>query len=339
MKAITLVCRFAVLAALVFPFAVHASEHLSLNRNFEFSAITKYTEIYYDPCKCLNIHSLQDTQLAWQAHHHPFVRLEKEGRYWLCFTVVNNDEIPLFFDIGASSIELHEMRMFVYSKEYGWDSTAVTGNYIPIKERPIPDRHLMYTYLLYPQVSYTLYVYMEKGYAPVQTALDMSSPLSKIDDNNLRKGSYLHGAVVGFSVMHFIMALFILFFLRNSFHLAHVSYALGGVGYLLASSGAGIDYIWINAIYFEEYSAEIFATLMLTGLVWMAKIQLKTKSHRRWLYYLTNLAILSGWLLIIAVSFRFVFPSNMIGYITLMAGCFAMCTLPCVMAVAIIDFF
>lgn len=118
-----------------------------------------------------------------------------------------------------------------------------------------------------------------------------------------------------------------------------MSYALGGVGYLLASSGAGIDYIWINAIYFEEYSAEIFATLMLTGLVWMAKIQLKTKSHRRWLYYLTNLAILSGWLLIIAVSFRFVFPSNMIGYITLMAGCFAMCTLPCVMAVAIIDFF
>jgi signal transduction histidine kinase len=339
MKAIALLHHFALFVVLSFPSSMHASDCLLVNRHFEFSNITKYAELHYDPCKCLNIHSLQDTQLAWQAHHHPFVRLEKDGRYWLRFTIINNDDIPLFFHIGASSIELYEMRMFVHSTEYGWDSTAVTGNYIPIKERPIPHRHLMYSYLFYPEVHYTLYIYLEKGYAPVQTALDMSSPLSIIDDNNLRKGSYSQGTVLGFSIMHFIMALFIFLFLCNSFHLAHVSYALGGVGYLLASSGSGIEYVWTNAIYFEEYSAEIFATLMLTGLFWMANIQLNTKLHYRWLYYLTNLAMFSGWLFIMIVSFRFVFPSDMIGYITLIAGCFGMCTLPCVMVVAIIDFF
>ncbi|NJL76374.1 MAG: hypothetical protein HC892_16500 [Saprospiraceae bacterium] len=321
--------------------AVQASEILSLKVNARTNHINlmQFVHIYHDADKNRSPSALLGDTLVWQAHQGDFLRLQKEGNYWVRFSLINCDNAPLFFDVGVSSIEIKAMRLLVYHPTLGLDTTALNNIDVPIEKRLYPTKHLATRYLFQPNVVYTCYVYIQRGFAPAQTSLSISNPLSFVDANNRVIGSYRYGTVIGFALMHLLIGLVILLLIRNAFHLAHVCFAFGSLGYIVASSGIGIEYIWKNGNYFEEYSAEWFAILMLTGLLWMAKIQLQAKTRYRWLHFFINATLPTGWLFAMMGLFRFLLPNALINATALVSGLLLMVLLPCILLTAAWDFY
>lgn len=339
MKTVILINYLLLFVFLSFPLPSRGNSILKIDSKTNFKDIIGLALVYHDAYKNLSPSALLNDSLGWQPHQNVFLRLQEEGRYWVRFSIVNCDTMPLFFDIGISSIEVKAMRLLVHHPKLGLDTTALNESHITIKERPYPTKHLATRYLFQPNMVYTCYVYLEKGVAPAQTAMMISNPLSLVDSNNLTVDSYRQGAVIGFALMHLMIGIVILLLIRSAFHLAHVCFVFGSLGYIVSSSGIGIAHIWVNATYFEEYSAEWFAILLLTGLLWMANIQLQTKTQYPWLYHFINLTLPTGWLFAIMGWFRFLLPSELINGTAFVSGSLLMILLPGILITAAWDFY
>jgi len=299
--------------------SAQANDTIVIDRYFDFVAATNRCEWFYDKYRHWQASTLDDSALIWQAHDADFFNIQDQGRYWLRFSVYNQDSIPLYLHLGPGSADVYRMQLYVVSS-LNTDSSIVTGSDFPVSQRPLKNADLCFRALFRPQQYYTCYIYLERAATPVQTTLILYNPLAATHTHQGRIYLYHSGFTVGVAALYGIIAILILFFFPQTLHVGYALYTLGGLGYLTASLGVGIEILWSEYPYFGAFSEEFFAMLLSIGLLIMSRVVLQTPIRYKYINKLLTLTIIIGILYTLVGGWRYAFPLLMMTYSSLIAA-------------------
>ncbi len=299
-----------------------AQDTITISRHLNLVNITTRTEWLYDGSKKIQPYRLNDNHFQWQKKSKPFFYLEKQGRYWLRFTLYNEDTIPLNLILISVSIDVSKMRLYTVSRER-IDSSMVTGSAFPASKRLLKNAELCLPGFFLPKENYTCYLYLERGINPSQTSLFFCNPSSPPQIIDFKSIAFQKGFTIGLAFLYCLIALLVFILFPELINVAYFFYTLGGLGYLSASMGIGMWMIWSEYPYFEEIAAGWFAAIQFIGLIVMARIVLKTSLRYRILDWVLLLTLLIGTLYIFITGYRYLFPLLLITYISLFA-CFSL---------------
>ncbi|MBK6946901.1 MAG: hypothetical protein IPH16_01440 [Haliscomenobacter sp.] len=247
--------------------SIEAHDTIFVNQHFDLAAIVSDCDWTYDASRQLKPYQFANKDLQWQAHDADFFNIQNEGRYWLRFSVYNQDSIPLYLHLVSTSLDVYRLQLYVVSPS-GIDSSIVTGSDFPASARPLQNSDLGFRLLFYPQQYYTCYLYLERDATPAQTSLLFYNVFSRANTHFGRIHRYHIGFTVGVAALYGIIAVLILFFFPQTLHVGYVLYTLGGLGYLTASLGMGIDILWSEYPYFGAFSEVFFCNACRYGITY-----------------------------------------------------------------------
>ncbi|MEZ5040135.1 MAG: 7TM-DISM domain-containing protein [Saprospiraceae bacterium] len=298
---------------------MEAHDTIFVDRHFDQAFIASKADWIYDVSKQLKPYQFADNGIQWQPNDVEFFNIQKEGRYWLRFTIYNQDSISLYLHLGSTSMDVSRLQLYVVSP-LSVDSTIVTGNDFPLSKRPLGNADLCFRVFLHAQQYHTCYLYLEREATPVQTALLFYNPLSKGHQHLGRISLYKKGLLIGIAGLFTFIALLNLLFFPRALHLGYVLYTLGSMGYLTASMGVGMEALWGEYPYFESFSANFFAAFQFIGLIIMSRIVFQMPIRYRYFDGLLVISLIIAALYILMGLFRYVFPVVMNTYISITAA-------------------
>jgi signal transduction histidine kinase len=301
-------------------FRAAAHDTLFINRYFEFASVVPVSDWIHDASRQWKpdpIGGEKDT--GWQPSDHYFFRIQNPGRYWLRFTIYNQDRIPLYLRLSSSSLEVHRMQLYTGSSG-GMNISVVTGSDFPTSQRPLKSADLCFDILAQPQQYYTCYLYLERAATPVQTSFLLDNIAGAAYNSNTRLQVYKTGFVIGMAALYGIISLAVFIFFPQMLHFGYCLYTLSGLGYLIACLGVGMDVLWSEYPYFEVFSAEFFATLLCVGLIMMSRVILQVPHRFFYLDKILLVNILIGILYLFIGLWRYAFPLTVLTYGSIVAG-------------------
>ena len=161
--------------------------------------------------------------------------------------LVADIELPLLDEVAFYLIENGELSRFI-----------ILGDHLPFEERPILQRSFAIPVQGLPPGDYEFLF-------RVTTNGSMQFPLSLWYDEDYHQKAtndyVVFGLYIGFILSVALYNMFIYFTTRERYALGFVSHILTYLGFFVALTGIGFQYLWPEQLWLEERATTVFATL------------------------------------------------------------------------------
>lgn len=247
-------------------------------------SVAEHAEILRDPTQKLSFTDV--------VNHHGFQKNGGEridepigATYWLRFRVKNLDPVNTAWLLSFSSVDIFELYIYTTTETGATDITVDTlGNIYPFEKRPIKSRIFAYPFHLEPDEIKTFYIYIDHRYQLLSTKISLQP--WRMGYDTIQKDAFLNGIIIGGSTIYLFASLILLFVYRRLINAYFIIYVIGGVLYLLGSSGFGFMYVWPSIPLFQDSSPYIGLALLLTGFSGLFRMFFDLDSNHKNLSYL-----------------------------------------------------
>lgn len=258
----------------------------------------------------------------WHRHNRPTLGLgtQRDG-VWVRFAVRNNA-----YRYGSWQLEikwpmLDRVELRQLDPQTGiWSNTQVTGDHIPPSRRPLQHRYLLLPVELPSERDSHIYLHVraaETLILPMQ--LSSAEHLAATDGKILTlMHMFFGGALV---MLLYNASLYI--FTRDRSYIFYVLYLSAALGYELAVSGIGHQYVWGEWGWFAPKAYSVFAPATFLLSLLFARVFLKLARYGGWILALNNAMIAYWSLLIAAVLFYPPAAQRMLAEVMPIVACLA----------------
>ncbi|MDH5718743.1 MAG: histidine kinase [Spirochaetia bacterium] len=315
---------------MLFQGASYALKPLVITNARENYNLGTYLEFFEDKDKNLTINDISS-----EAFQNKFQKSQMDvlnfgvtdSAVWVRFQIQNNKSANknlLLLDF----LHIDKAELF-YKNENGQFIKRISGDSVPLFEREIEDRNILFR--LAPRADKPVTYYMR-----FEMQGTMALPLQVVSrasfNKRLNKENYALGMYYGAIICLIFYNLFIFIFLRDRNYLYYISYLFFFMLVMMANYGFGLEHIWYNYPKFHNYSVNVFLppTLFFMALFSRNALNLSetipwaNKTLKIFLYFMIFLFLMSpvlsvalglviNWLSVIAL-FLFLYIISFIAY-------------------------
>jgi signal transduction histidine kinase len=236
-----------------------------LHRDSQVFHLTQNCEIFKDSTCQIRFDQLQ------QAYFTPLPPTETlnqplSATYWLRFKIKNKDSVAIqrFVNIYQRAVE--KAQLFVLDEKGVVNTSPVIGAAAPFGTQTIPTQSLNFVHNFEAQKTYTLYLYLDQRDLPLITSINLYSTPDVLPLKMLHQS----GILVGISFCYACLAFIMFWFMRQPLYFSYLLYTTLGVGYLVATTSMGYEFVWSNFGIFESVSDNVFGFGALSGFLLIA---------------------------------------------------------------------
>lgn len=311
---------------------------IEISRDSLSTELTPYTEFVSDSTFGLSFEDLMkhadQYHFTGLSHKNEF-DLPNGVAYWLRFKVRNRDSISLyrFFTVYQRNIE--RLQMFIVAENGRVDSFPMIGTVFSFGQQATPTQSPSFDFNFEPQKTYTLYLYLAEHENPIATNFSLDSTAAILSVHNV----HWQGFLVGIGFFYVCLSFGMFWFMKTPLYFAYFVYAVGGCGYLAATTGLGYEHIWSYLTTFDGIAENVFASVAIIGFLSMSIYFFDTPQYFPKLDKLLKAVIAVGFVVIIAALFRHTLPDNTYKYIANIGGICIIFALPTVLIICIWVFY
>ncbi|MBI5062024.1 MAG: hypothetical protein HZB87_00715 [Desulfatitalea sp.] len=214
---------------------------------------------------------------------------------WVRFDIVNTslaDHLWLL-EIGWPLLDHVEVFQFNHTTER-WSSKMISGNCVPLDERPVLHHHFLFPLSLLSNERSTAYIRVDSRMSLFLTLDVWRNRTFWLQD---QQRILLLGLFFGILLIMVLYNLALYVFTKDRDYLFYVMYAIAILFYELAGTGIGGRYLWDHSPWLRSMAYVLFACLSFLAATFFTRTFLSLKRYGGWLLQLNNV-ILAYWLIV-----------------------------------------
>lgn len=239
-----------------------ASERLLISETFQSTYVGTYSWLYEDTTSQQTIYDIYNqSSLDWEKQEMPKIINGISGsNYWVKFELNNTSGHTKDMTLVLENAVFDRIQFFIVDNNEVIDSSNYMGDLLPFKEREVHHRYYVYNFQIPANSNWQIYTMAGKMggkfVCPLKlyTAKQWSISANRLD--------LYHGLTTGFHVMLFIFCLLLAFIIKRRYVFYFMMQITATYLFFLATSGLGFQYLWPNAIYFQQ-SVSVIPNILL----------------------------------------------------------------------------
>jgi signal transduction histidine kinase len=193
--------------------------------------------------------------------------------YWLRFQVTNIDSLANRRFIVVQKREIDAIHLYLVH-ENKVITHLQSGACVPYLQRLYPNARFWLPIALTSNTTYTVYLCLDSRYNNFSTSILYQSEHLEETVEKERKNSFM----VGIAVFYLLFAIVLVALMHQKLLFYYLLYIVGGVGFLVSSSGFGVSMLWQNATKWDAIADSELAFFSILGLNLMSRQFLNTST-------------------------------------------------------------
>ena len=202
------------------------------------------------------------------SYHYGILRNNK----WVSTILQNPSNQPITFNLRFHNPHINQLAVF---KNHGKVPIVITGDWYPFADRPVPFRDFVIPIKVSPHSSDSLLFILNKRGESLSISFDIVST-EKLE--NLIQLDYLGvGALLCFSVLIVLLALYIGVNFKESLYISFALYWLLSMAWLLNNAGLFYQYLWPENPLWHYKSRTVFSVSSICAYLLFLTLFFRTK--------------------------------------------------------------
>ncbi|AEE52416.1 7TM diverse intracellular signaling domain-containing protein [Haliscomenobacter hydrossis] len=294
---------------------------LELNDHTTNDFIQPEVEFFSDDTGQSNFQAVLSTSAAaWHSVSTlAYQTLKADSRCWIRIRLQNNGDKTRQGLWALSSQEIMKAKHYSITSA-GIDSSPVSGQNIPLHQRPVAIPDLVFPVELRAHSQTISYIMMEAGPVQIQTNLNLFIQDHPRFLKSFRMWSTKKGLLTGFMEAFCVVALGLVIFFRTRTHVLYFTYLMGATLFVAADRGVAALHFWPGWPQFYGIAPDFFLFVCLSSFVFLVYYLLQARRFYPALRWLLRMHVLVGLVFVLTEIFKSDVPA---GVYDLFAGLFA----------------
>jgi len=238
-------------------------ESLLLAQDFGSEYVGNYCWLYEDTSAVQTIENIfQVAETNWEKQQQPkIIKGISSSNFWMKFELNNTSQSTQEMALVLENAVFDRVQFFITDGMHLIDRSQLMGDLLPFKERAVPHRYFVYPFQIPANTNWQMYTMAGKMGGKfvcplvLYTANEWTTASSRLD--------LYYGLSTGFHVMLFIFCLLLLIVIRKRYVFYFMMQLIAVYLFFLATTGLGFQYLWPNAVYFQQSISVIPNILLL----------------------------------------------------------------------------